>query len=332
MARATQSRNVACPGSGSRAQLLLRRMPPSPDPLPIEPALPQLRQALARRGCRAPGAAGRGQDHPGAARAARRAVARQGRRIVMLEPRSASRPGRRSPHGGGLWARSRAAPSATGSATRRGSARTRIEVVTEGVLTRMLLTDPALERVRAGHLRRVPRAEHPRRPRPRAHAADARRPAERSSGSGHVGHARRRAVAALLGGAPIVTSEGRSFPSRPRYVRPREGSRLEASVAGAVRDGAGRARGRHPRLPRRAAAKSARAAVAALGYGGATSSRSMARCRRRCRTARSARASPAAARWCSPPPSPRPVSPSTASASSWMAASRACPATRPGAE
>jgi ATP-dependent helicase HrpB len=42
-------------------------------------------------------------------------------------------------------------------------------------------------------------------------------------------------VATLLGGAPVLTSPGRVYPVETRYRPRREGSRLEAEVAGAVR-------------------------------------------------------------------------------------------------
>jgi ATP-dependent helicase HrpB len=41
-------------------------------------------------------------------------------------------------------------------------------------------------------------------------------------------------VAELLGGAPIITSEGRAFPIDTRYVEPRPGTRMEAAVTAAV--------------------------------------------------------------------------------------------------
>src|SRR5207247_3235481 len=44
-----------------------------------------------------------------------------------------------------------------------------------------------------------------------------------------------RAVAALLGGAPIVTSEGRSYPVGTRHVPRRRETPLEAAVASTVR-------------------------------------------------------------------------------------------------
>src|SRR6185312_3281862 len=43
-------------------------------------------------------------------------------------------------------------------------------------------------------------------------------------------------VAQLLGGAPIITSEGRAFPVETRYVAPRADARIEATVTAAVLD------------------------------------------------------------------------------------------------
>ena len=73
------------------------------------------------------------------------------------------------------------------------SARTRIEVVTEGVFARMILDDPGARRRRGGAVRRVPRALARRRSRPRAGARRAGRAARGSAAPRHVGDARRRA-------------------------------------------------------------------------------------------------------------------------------------------
>src|SRR3954466_4936409 len=73
--------------SGFQPSLLFTAMPPSPGPLPIEPALPALREALA-----GPGVAVL-QAPPGAGKTTRVPLALLdepwlgGRRIVMLEPR-----------------------------------------------------------------------------------------------------------------------------------------------------------------------------------------------------------------------------------------------------
>jgi len=115
--------------------------------VPVEPAIPALRQTLA-----APGMAVL-QAPPGAGKTTRVPLAlldsswMAGRRIVMLEPRRLA--ARAAAHrmaellgegpGGVVGYRVR-------HDTRVGP-ETRIEVVTEGVLTRMLQADPALEAV-----------------------------------------------------------------------------------------------------------------------------------------------------------------------------------------
>ena len=115
---------------------------------------------------RAGGPAGRGKDHGHAAGAAGQPWAGGGKLIVLEprrlaaraaadadggHPRRAGGPDRRLPREDGL----------------RVSGRTRIEVVTEGVFTRMILDDPGLEGVAGGAVRRVPRAQPGRRPGPR---------------------------------------------------------------------------------------------------------------------------------------------------------------------
>jgi ATP-dependent helicase HrpB len=207
----------------------------APGPLPIEPVLPVLREALATAGVAVL------QAPPGAGKTTRVPLALldqpwlEGRRIVMLEPRRLA--ARAAAHrmaetlgeapGGLVGYRIRHET--------RVSARTRIEVVTEGVLTRMLQSDPALEA--AGlvifdefHERSI-------------HAdlglaltlqtrallrEDLRILVMSATLDGGP-------VAALLGGAPIVTSEGRSYPVDTRHVPPRAGARVEASVAAAIR-------------------------------------------------------------------------------------------------
>ena len=70
---------------------------------------------------------------------------------------------------------------------------TRIEVVTEGIFTRLVLDDPALDGHRRRAVRRVPRALARRRPRPGAGARRAKGSARGPQATGHVGNARRRA-------------------------------------------------------------------------------------------------------------------------------------------
>ncbi|HST57886.1 MAG TPA: ATP-dependent helicase HrpB, partial [Longimicrobium sp.] len=112
---------------------------------------------------------------------------------------------------------------------------TRIEVVTEGVLTRMLQSDPALEGVglvifdefheRSLHadlglaLTLQSRA---------LLREDLRVLVMSATLDGAP-------VAALLGGAPVVTSEGRSFPVDVRYLPSRPEGRVEPAVARTVR-------------------------------------------------------------------------------------------------
>ena len=77
-------------------------------------------------------------------------------------------------------------------AVARSPPRTRIEVVTEGVFTRMILGDPGARRRRLRDLRRVPRAQPRRRPRPGAGPRRAGRAARGPAPAGDVGDPRRR--------------------------------------------------------------------------------------------------------------------------------------------
>jgi ATP-dependent helicase HrpB len=118
--------------------------------------------------------------------------------------------------------------------TRVGAA-TRIEVVTEGVLTRMLQADAALEAAglvifdefheRSIHadlgLALTLQTRAILRPDLRVLVMSATLEGE--------------PVARLLGGAPIVTAEGRMYPVETRHLPPRRGTRIEGAVASAVR-------------------------------------------------------------------------------------------------
>ena len=158
-------------------------------PLPIDQSLPALRRALRE------GTGAVLQAPPGAGKTTRVPLALleepwlSGRRIVMLEPRrlAARAAARRMSDTLGEQV-----GETVGYRVRHESAvgrSTRVIVVTEGVLTRMLQSDPAPGGVRPRHLRRVPRAKHPRRSRPRAHAPQPRAPARRPAGAGDVRHA-----------------------------------------------------------------------------------------------------------------------------------------------
>ncbi|MDQ6829894.1 MAG: ATP-dependent helicase HrpB [Gemmatimonadota bacterium] len=208
---------------------------PAP-PLPIDDALPALRDALRT------GGAAVLQAPPGAGKTTRVPLALLdeawlgGAKIVMLEPRR-------------LAARAAARRMATtlgehvgdtvGHRVRmdtRVGPRTRIEVVTEGVLTRMLRDDATLENVGLVifdefHERNLQadlglaltlQTRAILRPELRLLVMSATLDGER--------------VSALIDDAPIVTSAGRAFPIDIRYVEPRVDGRIEQSVAAAVRD------------------------------------------------------------------------------------------------
>ncbi|WEX09463.1 ATP-dependent helicase HrpB [Chelativorans sp. AA-79] len=118
---------------------------------------------------------------------------------------------------------------------RKISARTRILVVTEGVLARMIIDDPGLEGVSAVifdefHERSLDGDFA------LALALDVKgalRPDLRLLVmSATLDGAR---VASLLDGAPVLESEGRSFPVEIRYAERAQDSAIEEAVAGAVR-------------------------------------------------------------------------------------------------
>src|SRR6266481_2274832 len=193
--------------------------------LPIEPILPRLRAAL--RG-------GRGvvlQAPPGAGKTTRVPLALldedwlQRRRIIMLEPRR-------------LATRAAARRMATtlgesvgetvGYRMRMDSrvgAATRIEVVTDGILIRMLQDNPSLDGIGAVifdefHERGLDADL--------GLAIEAQRYLREDLRlivmSATLDGAR---VATLLGDAPVIASEGRSFPVETRYLARPAGERFE---------------------------------------------------------------------------------------------------------
>jgi ATP-dependent helicase HrpB len=203
--------------------------------LPIDDALPALVEALGTDSSavlQAPPGAGKTTIVPLALRTQSWLGSQ---RVVMLEPRRlatraaarrmASLLGERVGDTVGFRVRGE---------TRVGR-QTQIEVVTEGILTRMLQSDPALEGVGVVifdefHERSVD-----------ADLAlaltletrDALRPDLRVLiMSATLDGAR---VARLLGDAPIITSEGRGFPVETRYVDRRQDQRVEDAVVLAVR-------------------------------------------------------------------------------------------------
>jgi len=203
--------------------------------LPIEQALPALHDALGQSSSAVL------QAPPGAGKTTRVPLALlespwlQGRRILMLEPRRlAARAAARR-----MSAMLGEAVGATVGFRVRGESRvsagTRIEVVTEGVLTRMLLDDSTLERYGAVlfdefHERSIHadlglaltlQTQELLRP-------DLRVLVMSATLDGL-------AVSALLGNAPIVTSEGRRYPVEIRHLPTAPNARIEDAVAVSVR-------------------------------------------------------------------------------------------------
>ncbi len=159
----------------------------------------------------------------------------QGRRLIVLEPR---RIAARAAAARMAWSLGEPVGETVGFRVRmqsKVSARTRVEVVTEGVFTRMILDDPGLDGGRRGVVRRVPRAQ-PRRRLGLAFARDAQGVLREDlrllvMSATHDG-AR---VAALLGEAPVIRSEGRAFAVDTRYLGRDPAQRLEDQTARAVR-------------------------------------------------------------------------------------------------
>src|SRR5580704_19360833 len=195
-------------------------------PLPIDDVLGALRSALA--------------DHssavlvapPGAGKTTRAPLAlldepwAKGKRLILLEPRriaarAAATLGEKVGETIGLRVR----------LTSLVSKRTRIEVVTEGVFTRMILADPALDGVAAVlfdefHERSLDADLG------LAFALDAQQGLREDLRllvmSATLDGAR---VRALLGDAPLIESQGRAFPVATRYVGRNSGARIEDEVA-----------------------------------------------------------------------------------------------------
>ncbi|MGE5232206.1 MAG: ATP-dependent helicase HrpB [Deltaproteobacteria bacterium] len=204
-------------------------------PLPIESVLPAVREAL-RRGpavLLAP---------PGSGKTTRVPLALLGEpwlgggRIVMLEPR---RLAARAAAGWMAHLLGEAVGRTVGYRIRRDTRvgpGTRIEVVTEGVLARLLSADPALdgvglvifdefhERSLHGDLGLALTLHSRSLLRP-----DLRVLVMSATLDGAP-------VARLLGGAPVISAEGRAFPVETRHAPPRRDARMEAAAAGAVRD------------------------------------------------------------------------------------------------
>ena len=204
-------------------------------PLPIDAVLPTLKTVLESRTVAvlvAPPGAGKTTRVP---LALLDAPWLQGKRILILEPRrlaaraAAARMAEtlREEVGGTVGIRARLD-------TRVGS-KTRIEVVTEGVFTRLILDDPTLEGIGAVlfdefHERSLDADLG------LALALDAQQGLRQDIRllvmSATLDGAR---VAALMGDAPVIESEGRAYPVETRYLGRDATRRIEDQVAEAIR-------------------------------------------------------------------------------------------------
>jgi ATP-dependent helicase HrpB len=201
-----------------------------PHPLPIDDALPAVRAALNARTCVvlvAPPGAGKTTRVPLALLDESWAA---GKKLLVLEPRR-------------LAARAAAARMAATLGEKVGetvglrvrlqslvSDHTRIEVVTEGVFTRMILDDPSLEGV-GGVLFDEFHERSLDADLGLALALDAQAGLREDLRilvmSATLDGAR---VRALLGDAPLIESEGRAYPVATRYVGRNPGARIEDEI------------------------------------------------------------------------------------------------------
>ena len=295
--------------------------------LPIAQVLPELSAALARGHAvlSAPPGSGKTTRVP---LALLDAPWLAGQRIVLLEPR---RPAARlaAAHMAGLLGeRVGETLGYQVRFERRIGPRTRIEVVTEGILTRRLQQDPEL----AGVGLLIFDEFHERSLQADLGLALALdvvaglRPDLRlliMSATLDTG-----AAARLLGGAPVIQGEGRAWPVEIIYAERTPGPDPVEAVVDRRAPGPDPARRGCPGLPPRGRRDRACPHPPGRAGGQATpwSCPCMAACPSRTRTWPWAPAAAGAAGWSWPRTSPRPASPSKASASSWTAASPASPA------
>jgi ATP-dependent helicase HrpB len=203
--------------------------------LPIDESLPALRRALEARNVVVL------QAPPGAGKTTRVPLALldapwlSGQRMLMLEPRRLATRAAARRMASMLGEQVGASVGFRVRGETRVGARTRVEVVTEGVLTRLLHADPVLEDV--GLL--IFDEFHERSLQADLGLALALQTQELLRPDLRIlvmsATLDGAAVSALLGGAPVVTSEGRRHPVEVRHVARRSDQRLETAVAAAVR-------------------------------------------------------------------------------------------------
>jgi ATP-dependent helicase HrpB len=209
----------------------LRKFAPA---LPIDEALAPLGAALAR------GPAAVLVAPPGAGKTTRVPLVlldapwREDRRILLLEPRRLAARGAARRMAATLGEDVGETVGLRARLETRVSRKTRIEVLTEGVFTRMILDDPTLEGVAAVlfdefHERSLDADLG------LALALDAQRSLRHDlrilvMSATLAGEK----VADLLGGAPVIASEGRSFPVETRYLGRSPTLRIEDRMADAI--------------------------------------------------------------------------------------------------
>ncbi|MBN1141342.1 MAG: ATP-dependent helicase HrpB [Deltaproteobacteria bacterium] len=204
-------------------------------PLPIDAVVPELKSALAGFGAAVL------QAEPGAGKTTRVPLSLldepwlAGRSILMLEPRRLAAVNAARYMASLLGEEAGQRIGYAIRFERRGSSRTRIEVVTEGILTRRLQHDPALEGVGLVIFDEF-HERHLESDLALALCLDVR--------SGLRSELRllvmsatldSEPVARLLGGAPLVTSRGRSYPVEFRYLGADPAVAVAERVAVAVR-------------------------------------------------------------------------------------------------
>lgn len=211
--------NIAAIRNATKSLTLSMAGPTFSAPLPIDAVLDDVRNALRTHGAGVLVAA------PGAGKTTRVPLAllderwRNGRKIIVLEPRRIAARAAADRLAGTLGTRLGDDVGLRARLASKTSANVAIEVVTEGVFTRMILDDPELSGVAAVlfdefHERSLDADLG------LALALDARaalRPDLKILVM-VAGNAQASRVAQLLGDAPVIASGGRAFPIETRYL------------------------------------------------------------------------------------------------------------------